>query len=104
MIPKNKKNYQRFYFLILLLLIIIIILMGNVLYYKVLYNNTKILNVLYYKVLYNNTKILYNTTIEIGAENTLTAVKMVVACQNLSNLSIEEIEMRTIEMFILNKK
>jgi hypothetical protein len=46
----------------------------------------------------------YNLAIEKGAEDTMTALQMVVACQNLSNVSIEDIQKRTIEMFILNKK
>ena len=49
-------------------------------------------------------EMLYDEAIKQGAENTVTALQMVVACQNLSNITSEQIKIRTIEMFILNNE
>lgn len=49
-------------------------------------------------------KILYEEAIKQGAEDTVTALQMVVACQDLSNLTSDEVLHRTIEMFILEEE
>lgn len=46
-------------------------------------------------------KLLYKEAIKQGTENTVTAIQMTVACQDLSNLTSEEVLKRTIEMFVL---
>ena len=51
---------------------------------------------------YMRYKIMYDLAIKQGAENVVTALQMVIACQTLSNVSIEDIKRETIEMFILN--
>ena len=48
-------------------------------------------------------KIMYHEAIKQGTENTMIGLQMVVACQNLTNVTMDQIEDRTIEMFILNK-
>ena len=48
-------------------------------------------------------KIMYHKAIELGAENTLVALEMVAACSTLGNISMEDIQDKTIEMFILNR-
>ena len=48
-------------------------------------------------------EIMYDLAIKQGAEDLVTALQMVVACQSLSNVSIEDIQRETIEMFILNE-
>lgn len=48
-------------------------------------------------------KVSRDRAITEGAKNTVTALEMVVACQNLSGVSLDQIKERYIEMFILNK-
>jgi len=48
-------------------------------------------------------KIMYDLAIKQGAEDLVTALQMVVACQSLSNVSMVDIQRETIEMFILNE-
>jgi hypothetical protein len=50
--------------------------------------------------LFNN--ILYHEAIKQGAKNTVTALEMVVACQQLSNVTSEQVKEQYIKTFILN--
>ena len=45
----------------------------------------------------------FKMAINIGAENTINALKLVVACQAITNVTSDEIFEKTVEMFILNK-
>jgi len=48
-------------------------------------------------------KVQKDQAITQGAKNTVTALEMVVACQNISGATIEQIREKYIQMFILNK-
>lgn len=48
-------------------------------------------------------KLLYKEAIKQGAENTLNALKMVTACSTLGNYTMEEIQMKTLEMYVYKK-
>lgn len=43
---------------------------------------------------------LYHEAIKQGSENTLTAIQMVVACQELSNVTTEQIKEQFIKTFV----
>lgn len=45
----------------------------------------------------------YNLAIEHGAKNTVTALEMVVACQQVGNVTIDQIKQQYFETFVLNK-
>jgi hypothetical protein len=47
--------------------------------------------------------IKYDIAIQEGAENVMIALKMVVACQQLSNVTSDQIKEQYINTFILNK-
>jgi len=63
-----------------------------------------IVTILFLTVMLGYKTLLYDEAMSQGVDNTLTALQMVVACQNLSNVTIEDIQKRTIEMFILKEK
>lgn len=48
-------------------------------------------------------RILYNSSIQQGAKNTVTALEMVVACEQVGNVTSEQIKEQYIKTFILNK-
>jgi|WetSurMetagenome_2_1015567.scaffolds.fasta_scaffold42505_5 hypothetical protein len=47
--------------------------------------------------------VLYQQSIKVGAKNTMTALEMVVACADVGNVTMDQIQQRTIEIFVLNK-
>jgi len=51
-----------------------------------------------------NYQILYDEAIKQGAENMVTALEMVVACSQLSNVTMEEIQLKVIEDYIKANK
>lgn len=53
-----------------------------------------------FAVLAGYNRSLYKTAIKQGAKNTVTALEMVVACQQLSNVTSEQIEEQFIKTFI----
>ncbi len=46
---------------------------------------------------------LYHKAIQHGAENVVTVLEMVVACQVVGNVSVEETRDKWVEMFLLNR-
>jgi len=47
--------------------------------------------------------IIFNQSIEICAKNVVTAIQMTSACATLGNFTQDQIQDKTIEMFILNR-
>ncbi len=85
----NKQNYKEKFRKMRLLAIILSILL--------------LLTFLVFGSMALGNKILYKEAIKQGAENTVTGLKMVVACQQLSNVTLTQIKKEYIKTFVLGR-